>query len=162
MRKIMSVSILLIALLAGATNAATATIEYPTGATVVAAFKNAADEYFDTTAEAFEAWNVLTDYDVAAADSGNGDYQITVPATLPAGVYTIKWYSSGSHFASIKNWYWSGTAVYDPAADAKTAAEANKALLEHATYGLAALKALIDTIDTVVDSILAISPEWSR
>ena len=113
-------------------------IEYVTGATIVAAITNEAGQYWDTAGAAFETFNVLTDYDIAMTDAGGGSYRGTMPA-LPAGVYIIKYYSSSVHFATTTDFYWSGTASYDPAADAKT-------LLESATYGLSALKDIVEAI----------------
>ena len=113
-------------------------IEYVTGATIVAAITNEAGQYWDTAGAEFEVFNVLTDYDIAMTDAGGGSYRGTMPA-LPVGVYIIKYYTSGVHFATTTAFYWSGTASYDSVASVM-------ALLENAKYGLQAIWKAIGTI----------------
>lgn len=84
-------------------------LDYPTGATIVAAVTNSAGQWWDTAGGAFETYNTLTDYDIAATDAGGGVYLATMPA-LAAGTYTIKWFSGTTHIATTENYNWSGTA----------------------------------------------------
>lgn len=89
-------------------------LDYPTGATIVAAVTNSSGQWWDTAGGAFETYNTLTDYDIAATDAGGGVYLATMPA-LAAGTYTIKWFSGTTHIATTENFNWSGSAkLYSP------------------------------------------------
>lgn len=117
--KRIAIAIMILAFTRAAYSANELQINYPAGATVIATVTNAAGQWFDTAGDAFETYNTLTDYDIAMTDQGNGEYRGTMDSGLPAGTYTVHFHSNSNvvPFAHHYNFYWSGTAVSDPAAD---------------------------------------------
>lgn len=70
---------------------------------------------------------------------------------LPANIYD-SWYGSDKLQVDVtQNGGAAATGIAADAADAKAAAEANQASIESATYGLSALKTLIDALPQVAD-----------
>lgn len=89
---------------------------YASGSTLYAVLRNATGQAFDTVGNAFEAWNVMTDYDIVLTDCNGGMYTGTFDADTPAGLYTIMVYKQmGANPADsdppiqFEEGYWTGT-----------------------------------------------------
>jgi hypothetical protein len=66
------------------------TISYPSGQTLYYIIRRADGHAWDTTGDAFEDWNVMTDYDISMTDETGSFYQANFDTDVSAGVYTVQ------------------------------------------------------------------------
>ena len=93
------------------------TISYPSGQTLYYIIRQANGNAWDTTGNAFEDWNVMTDYDIAMTDESGSFYQANFDTDVSAGVYTVQVFLQagggpvdGDPLLKSVLIYWSGTA----------------------------------------------------
>jgi len=95
---------------------------HASGSTLYATIRNSTGQAFDTTENAFEAWNVMSDYDISLTDHTGGMYSGTFDADVSAGEYTIMVYLQQGGAVDdddppiqFEEGYWDGTYWYSSA-----------------------------------------------